>query len=752
MQDVAAPVRGGDTVLGVLALRRHSAVGLPEEELSLVSAVAGQVAAALLNIESATRTGRLARQMATLYELGLETSATRDLARLYARAAEEAGRLIDADHASVLRLHPERGRLELFASWARHRSQEPPPVPMFEMGEGVAGRVARDRVPALVNDPAQEPGFVARYAPVGRLLCVPVAYHDRDADAPVVFGVLNATRDPGGAPFTPDDLEYLNRFATQLAIAAANSVALLGERARSDQLALVNRVLREVAGSLSRERVLETATRAIQEAFCFPTVLLVVPDADAGVNRIAAAWGHTLPPRGLESYPIEAGVAARVIRDRRSVVLNDVAEAADYLATVPSTRSETMVPVLAADEVVALLDVQSDTVGAFDRGMVLTLETLADGIAIALRNADLYQALERTNAQLLELDRMKSELVHIVAHDFRAPLAGVMGNAELLEWKPDAPREERIGQAREILRASEHMSSMVQKTLQTTRLESGQFGFQFGLVDLAATVRTVAARLAEDPQRPVALELPEDPVPCWADGERICEVLENLLSNARRFAPDGGDVVVALAREGDSALLSVTDHGIGIEPRHHARLFRPFSRVREGRAAEVEGSGLGLYLCERIVRAHGGMLSLASELGRGSTFTFSLPLFGLAEQTRPPLLLVATRDESTRRAVRGLAAELGYGVHEVADGVGAVEAAARLLPAGVLADRVLPRLGAPEIAQRLRDSPSTRAIPVVALASASEVGEGASLMHACLPRPVERAALAEALATLAARF
>ena len=107
---------------------------------------------------------------------------------------------------------------------------------------------------------------------------------------------------------------------------------------------------------------------------------------------------------------------------------------------VPRRAARSPCPILSGDEVVAVLNVERRRGRGFDHGQVITLETLADGIGIMLRNAELYQALERTNAKLVELDRMKSELVNIVAHDFRAPLAGVLGHAELLEWRPDAPR------------------------------------------------------------------------------------------------------------------------------------------------------------------------------------------------------------------------------------------------------------------------------------------------------------------------
>src|SRR4029077_20613527 len=128
----------------------------------------------------------------------------------------------------------------------------------------------------------------------------------------------------------------------------------------------------------------------------------------------------------------------------------------------------------------------------------------------------------------VELDRMKSELVNIVAHDFRSPLAGVLGHAELLEWKPDAPRGEGVDQARAIIRAATHMANLVDKTLKTTRLETGHFPFEFGVGELGGGVGAVASRPPDDPKHPVSVDTPDDPVPCWADQDRMSEVVENL--------------------------------------------------------------------------------------------------------------------------------------------------------------------------------------------------------------------------------
>lgn len=338
--------------------------------------------------------------------------------------------------------------------------------------------------------------------------------------------------------------------------------------------------------------------------------------------------------------------------------------------------------------------------------------------------------------------------MNIVAHDFRAPLAGVLGHAELLEWKPDAPLEDRVESARSIVHAATHMASLVEKTLKTTRLETGHFPFEFGVMDLSATVRSVIARLPEYPRHPLELELPDDPLPCWADRDRLAEVVENLLSNAVKYSPEGGAVSVSVQSEREVVTVRVNDRGIGIDSADLARLFRPFARVRNRRTAPIEGSGLGLYICERIVRAHGGRMWVESEPGRGSAFSFSLPLFGAAAQTRPPLVLVAAGDEGTRREVRRVAEALGYGIHEVTDGVEALEAAIRLVPSAVILDRILPRLRAEEVAERLRENQTTVSVPVVALAAAVDMGEHSQLFKACVPKPLNRKSLEEALSSL----
>jgi CheY-like chemotaxis protein/anti-sigma regulatory factor (Ser/Thr protein kinase) len=335
--------------------------------------------------------------------------------------------------------------------------------------------------------------------------------------------------------------------------------------------------------------------------------------------------------------------------------------------------------------------------------------------------------------------------VNVVAHDFRAPLAAILGSAEIMTT--EAEDEAQHGRAQSIVSAARRMAGLMDRTLESNRLETGQFAFDFRLVDLSARIREACEAFGSDPAHPLVLELPDEPLPAWADGERIAEVVENLLHNAVKYSPDGGEVRLAVKRERETAVVSVSDRGIGIAPENLAKLFRPFSRLHDRKASGIEGFGLGLSICERFVRAHGGRFEVKSRPGEGSSFSFTLPLFAAAAQSRTPVLVLATSDAGTRRDVRRTAEPLGFAVHEVQDGVEAVEAAARLRPAALVLERILPRLRADEVAERLSEQAATRAVPILLLGAADDA---AGRFRECLPHPLDRRMLQAALERLSA--
>jgi signal transduction histidine kinase len=375
---------------------------------------------------------------------------------------------------------------------------------------------------------------------------------------------------------------------------------------------------------------------------------MLVPEGE--LFKVAAAASSASHEEGWAGVPLAEGAHGRALRERATVVASEGEPG--FAPLSPGARSALAVPILVADEVAAVLYVEGDRPLSFDRGQVITLQTLADGIAILLRNAELYATLEHTNARLVELDRTKSELLNVVAHDFRAPLAAILGWAELLAAAEPKPPGEWRERAQAIVTAASRMAALMDRTLETTRLETGQFAFEFHLVDLATRIRQAAAEFRSDPEHPLVLELPDEPLPAWADGERIAEVVENLLQNAVKYSPNGGEVRLAVKREREVALVSVTDRGIGIAAEDFGKLFRPFSRLRDRRVSGIEGFGLGLSICERFVRAHGGRFAVKSRPGVGSTFSFGADA-GAGARARE-----LRRGHEARRPPHGRAARL----------------------------------------------------------------------------------------------
>ncbi len=245
---------------------------------------------------------------------------------------------------------------------------------------------------------------------------------------------------------------------------------------------------------------------------------------------------------------------------------------------------------------------------------------------------ELTQRLGDSNRGLQEAVRMREDLVSIVAHDIRSPLTVIQGYAELLlnqvtneEWREILAR---IGSQ------SVHLASLAADILTMSRIESGVLALERRPIDLALLVRSLLdVRFADRP-----IELASGPglatgarATVFADEGALSEVVDNLLTNAVKYSPDGGRVIVTVDRDALHATVAVADHGIGIPPEDVPRLFQRFTRLDGALQRRIPGSGLGLYICRWIVEAHGGFMRVESRPGAGSTFSLTLPLATEAE-------------------------------------------------------------------------------------------------------------------------
>jgi signal transduction histidine kinase len=227
-----------------------------------------------------------------------------------------------------------------------------------------------------------------------------------------------------------------------------------------------------------------------------------------------------------------------------------------------------------------------------------------------------------------EAERLKDDFVALVSHELRTPLTAIIANLDVLEDETAGLSEEGRRFLGVVDRNARRLLRLVGDLLFVAQVEAGKLGLDEGEVDLEAVAReSVEAAAPRALDGGVELMLEAEPVPVVrGDRDRLGQALDNLVSNAIKFTPHGGTVVVRLARDGDRAVLEVSDTGIGISEADMQQLFQRFFRTQRATSAAIPGVGLGLTIAQAIVHGHEGQISVHSLDGEGTTFRIELPL------------------------------------------------------------------------------------------------------------------------------
>lgn len=286
------------------------------------------------------------------------------------------------------------------------------------------------------------------------------------------------------------------------------------------------------------------------------------------------------------------------------------------------------------------------------------LDLLAEYFGVAARNASLVEELDERRSAILELNQVKTDLIAMLAHDFKSPLTSIVGFTELaMELGPvNADQREYLDSVKRI---ALRLADLASDTLAFSRLERNEIDLSLQDTDLAAMVREVAESLAD--QREVHVTVAGRAI-VRADAHRLRQVAYNLIENAIKYSP-GGEPVDVKVRGGEGRIkIAVTDHGIGIPKKELPGVFGRFSRASNARKLQIAGTGFGLYLARQIVELHGGTLTVSSTEGKGSTFTVDLPVTPAALPGQPLNVLVADSERESRSFAAHALREAGFRV------------------------------------------------------------------------------------------
>jgi signal transduction histidine kinase len=648
---LGVPLMREDRAIGAIALWRMEARGFTDKQIALVETFAGQAAIAIKNVrlfkelEERNRdlTEALEQQTATSDILRVISRSQTDVQPVFDTIVSAALKLCSAGSANVFTFDGEMIHLAAFVNVNRRyvealRRYYPRPPGR----ETAVTRAILTREVVVIPDVDRDHDYPAELKSLGggfrSILGVPLL---RDGNP--IGGIAVGRFEPG--PFPATQIELLKTFADQAVIAIEN-VRLFNElKARTTELTqsvgelkALGEVGQAVSSTLDLETVLATiVARAVQLAGMDGGSIW---EYDAAREQFYVRATDRLPDELVEVHratPIRKGEGAlgRLAITGEPVEVCDIADENSYQSRLREIlircgyRSVLAVPLLREDHLLGALAVSRNTPGEFALEVVALLKTFATQSALAIQNARLYREIEVKSKELEAASRHKSEFLANMSHELRTPLNAILGFSEVLSERMFGEINEKQAEyLNDILESGRHLLSLINDILDLSKIEAGRMELEATDFDLPSAIENTLMLIRERAHRraiTLTHNIDERLATIRGDERKVKQVLLNLLSNALKFTPEGGQIGVRAELRDGAAEISVTDTGVGIAPEDQQAVFEEFRQVGTA-SKKVEGTGLGLAISRKFIELHGGRIWVESQFGKGSTFAFTLAL------------------------------------------------------------------------------------------------------------------------------
>jgi signal transduction histidine kinase len=438
---------------------------------------------------------------------------------------------------------------------------------------------------------------------------------------------------------TPDAFKHSIRFAHERAKFSTSLLKSEDREKHIEQLTILQQIDAELSQILNIDNVLALALDA--------TVRLSGANAgfiglmNNGQVEIAQALGHysSFPEHHLVDTPL----IRKLVNEQQARLIQDFDKDPDHVTINPDARAQMLLPMVSYERLIGVLNLETNRTERFTEETFDFLKLITARVAVSIENAQLYKIsqdqlsqLQELYAQVSELERLKSDMIRIASHDLRNPVGVILGYAQMLQQQLDGKiSDQQMNFLQMIERASYRMEKITADILSLERIENMQSGVS-DVVKLGGLVQELYEEFepqAAAKKQPFRIKIDDGEFNVHADVGQIREAIANIISNAIKYTPDGGAININLKRSDGAAVFKVKDTGYGIPESEQIKLFQPFFRAYSDETADIEGTGLGLYLIKSICERFGGEIIFESVYGKGSTFGFQVPLATIAKST-----------------------------------------------------------------------------------------------------------------------
>jgi GAF domain-containing protein/DNA-binding response OmpR family regulator len=638
---IVIPLRVPKRAIGAVWLGSTEPHVHNDREIRTYQAFAEQASLSMEASYLLEQTERRARQLETSAQVSRNAAQILNLEELLPKVVELIKDSFGYDHVQIFLMDDQDTYAELVASTGEAGQQLLAIHHKLQKGsKSVIGQVTALGEPQIASDTA-DAAVVHRpnpYLPLTRSeMALPLIIKGR------VVGALDVQSNQPNA-FNEEDVKALTTLAAQISVAIDNATLYKTAQQQAENMGFLFNITSTAVSADTLEHSLYNVAEQLYQSLHASAIIVYTPvtyedtlnkQNNYQTLKAVALVGSESPLDELEEVRLDNpdNLISLVASNKQPFIVSSLADENRYIPVHADTQSLAMVPLVFSNQLVGMIILEDDRPNAFGYEVLQLLLAMSGSLSAVVQSAQLREELQKSNQQLMELDRLKSDFLANMSHELRTPLNSIIGFSRVMLKGIDGPLTEMQEQdLTTIYNSGQHLLYLINEILDQAKIAAEKLDLKFGYFEIKPVVegvKSIGIGLVKDKNLDLNVELANNLPKAYGDEFRTRQILLNLVSNAAKFTHQGGITIrvypVTNAHGKTMIKIDVIDTGIGISEKDLPLIFQPFRQVDSSLTRTQGGTGLGLPIAKSLTELQGGEMTASSVEHRGSTFSITVP-------------------------------------------------------------------------------------------------------------------------------